>query len=855
MAAVTSNINQARAMRVAVKRIEGFAKQFGEAHRSLARHAAFPLVLTPDLLYQIWANFVPEGPWTAVAHVLLSRLCRQVGYEMYEMDISDRNLLLRELKEQFGQERLDKLGEFLLDYVAQRLTEDDPDTQDLREAQEWTALAYTQPTEAANELAEALSLRVKQEDMAEVFRLASLVETLAEPLIEAGFEPLLIYGRGVGNFFRGEFVAAATEFNKVSGESEQLKVANVNLPIPKQKLEKTNKHTSKTSPNNQLVRVQLVVLKVEDGNFETGFPASLQIREEESLPFTGISGSLPPASEIPDLYRRWQAAYQRIVTLKIKPEASQSTNISNSSNQANDIEDLVNNLRVSLNNWLNSEQFRPIKEAMLSRLQPSDEVRVILQTRNSLLQRLPWQLWNFFEDYPKAELVLSAPTYEGEVEKSIHFRKKIRILAILGDSTGINLESDRRLLEKLPNTETFFLIEPQQQEVDIQIRDEQGWDILFFAGHSSSQNEVGKIYINKLESLTIEHLKKSFKKAVARGLQLVIFNSSEGLALGRELVSLHIPLVIVMRELLPDRVAEEFLKYFLEAFSGGQSFYASVRRTREILQELEAQFPLVSLLPVILQNPAIAPPTWQELLNKKTLASPDLEVRDEKQEKVKQSLQINLSQWFQNVFGNGWKKIEDIWNKTDRLNAADLTNNNFNNLNPVAELINILKSNQDLETSFSAIDILDRIAQGNSEAIAALTELLQTTQDYELRRRAAVSLGQIDPGNVQAGVQLARVINLGMQPHENQVILMISVIPEADNKANIQSRVLPAENQTYLPPNLKLIVLDENEEIFLEAQSRIADNWIQLTFIVESGNKFSIKVALEDTGVTEYFVI
>ncbi len=176
-----------REMRVAVRRIEGFAKQFGEAHRNLARHAAFPLSLTPDLLYQIWANFVPEAPWEAVAHLLLSRLCRQVGYEMYEMDISDRNLLLRELKEQLGQERLEELAEFLLDYVAQRLTDDDPDTQDLAEAQEWTALAYTKPDELARELAEALSARVKQQDITEVLRLVSLVETFAEPLIEGGF--------------------------------------------------------------------------------------------------------------------------------------------------------------------------------------------------------------------------------------------------------------------------------------------------------------------------------------------------------------------------------------------------------------------------------------------------------------------------------------------------------------------------------------------------------------------------------------------------------------------------------------------------------------------------------------------
>ncbi|WP_238360795.1 AAA-like domain-containing protein [Iningainema tapete] len=232
MADVTANINQARAMRVAVNRIEGFAKQFGEAHRNLARHAAFPLVLTPDLLYQIWANFVPEAPWTAVAHVLLSRLCRQVGYEMYEMDITDRNLLLRELKKQFGQERFDELGEFLLDYVAQRLTDDDPDTQDLAQAQEWTALVYTKPVEAARELAQALSARVKQEDMAEVLRLASLVETLAEPLVEMGFEPLLVYSRGMKSFVSDDLDRAAKQFRQLPQQGRRVQVAGVSLDIP-----------------------------------------------------------------------------------------------------------------------------------------------------------------------------------------------------------------------------------------------------------------------------------------------------------------------------------------------------------------------------------------------------------------------------------------------------------------------------------------------------------------------------------------------------------------------------------------------------------------------------------------------
>lgn len=57
--------NQERKMRVAVERVVGFAQEFGEAHLNLACHAAFPLSLTPDLLYQIWANFVPEAPCTS----------------------------------------------------------------------------------------------------------------------------------------------------------------------------------------------------------------------------------------------------------------------------------------------------------------------------------------------------------------------------------------------------------------------------------------------------------------------------------------------------------------------------------------------------------------------------------------------------------------------------------------------------------------------------------------------------------------------------------------------------------------------------------------------------------------------
>jgi CHASE2 domain-containing sensor protein len=68
--------------------------------------------------------------------------------------------------------------------------------------------------------------------------------------------------------------------------------------------------------------------------------------------------------------------------------------------------------------------------------------------------------------------------------------------------------------------------------------------------------------------------------------------------------------MIVMREPVPDRVAQEFLHYFLKAFANGDSLYLAQRQAREKLQGLEDKFPCASWLPVICQNPVEVPPDW-----------------------------------------------------------------------------------------------------------------------------------------------------------------------------------------------------------------------------------------------------
>jgi CHASE2 domain-containing sensor protein len=357
---------------------------------------------------------------------------------------------------------------------------------------------------------------------------------------------------------------------------------------------------------------KLVVLKFGKGSFETGFPITLEIGEENSRPQSEVISELPPNIELLLNFNRWQAIYRNL------DFSARPIGLPKPTTEISEVEECVQaakQLSDCLNYWLQSESFRPIREKWLEKLLTSDVIRVILQTQDYQLQRLPWHLWELVERYPNAEIGFSTPTYEQVCLPSSKPTATVKILALIGDSTGIDTLADRAHLEQLPNAKIDFLVEPARKDLTDNLW-QQNWDILFFAGHSSTQGagETGQIYINQTESLTISQLKYALKQAVERGLKLAIFNSCDGLGLAREFATLQIPQLIVMREPVPDSVAQTFLKYFLEAYALGKSLYLAVRQARERLQGLEGQFPCATWLPVIYQNPAEVPPSWQDMI-------------------------------------------------------------------------------------------------------------------------------------------------------------------------------------------------------------------------------------------------
>ncbi len=371
---------------------------------------------------------------------------------------------------------------------------------------------------------------------------------------------------------------------------------------------------------------KLVILKFQ-GSLETGFNVSLSITEDKKEGATVFEndGSLPPNPELLQAYNAWHRSYNhRVENSRIKiPQ--------NNNDRVLEINFISQKLSKDFNLWMSYQGFQEIKEQCQTNLQSDRETRFLIRTDCNELQELPWHEWSLIKNLDNAEVAIGLLGSQTRIANKVSRQSpKIKILAIIGNSKGmddnqeIHIEVDKKKLENITDTDAQirFLIEPKRAEISDRLWEE-CWDIIFFAGHSKTSEDnpnQGVISINQEEELNLTELKNGLQKAIDRGLQLAIFNSCDGLGLARELQRLNIPQVIVMKEPVPDEVAQKFLEYFLRNFAEeNKSLYQSVREARKRLEELESNFPYASWLPIIGQNALTIPKTWNDFKNAKDI--------------------------------------------------------------------------------------------------------------------------------------------------------------------------------------------------------------------------------------------
>lgn len=377
---------------------------------------------------------------------------------------------------------------------------------------------------------------------------------------------------------------------------------------------------------------RVAVIKIVGGDFQHGFQVLLQICQDGAgLPVTEIKGQLPPQTNLEGLYISWLVYFRGLKNTNREFNPGRDgwdidPSVKTHSAFYEDVEacrEMVEDLEKNFQQWLQqseNEGWLKIRERLIEELAKNpDSLRITIQAENRCLWKMPWHSWNLLSRYPEVGIGFSPLEFDPK-PKSKREGSRVRVLAVLGNSDNIDLSADRTALEALPDADVVILEEPSATEVIQYLRDEGGWDIFCFAGHSESEENTGRIYINQTESLKVGEFKNALAEAIAGGLKLAIFNSCDGLGLARELASLQLPVAIVMKEPVPDIVAQSFLRNFLKEYAKGKSLYASVRRAGERLEEFK-DLPGCTWLPIVCQNPAEMPPTWADLLNKPPLPS------------------------------------------------------------------------------------------------------------------------------------------------------------------------------------------------------------------------------------------
>ncbi len=367
---------------------------------------------------------------------------------------------------------------------------------------------------------------------------------------------------------------------------------------------------------------RVVILKIGDGSFETGFSVTLEIRDNHRLIAPFAEGKLVPNLDIADALQNYRRAYYHWVasqpSLGITVPHSMITHAAVGDPRDN-LRQATQTLKDSLNEWLNSSYLSSIQNRILFHIGNQSEVRFFIQTTHFDLQQIPWECWNFLHEWcPDAEIALT-------IQRNppiINLTSPIKVLVILGN-IDIKNEHNSLCLSSLQTVlgnqdkVSMKILSPSSEgtlstkNIHNELLENQ-WDIVVYLGHSqtSSDGHDGVFIIDNGTALSPAHnLRNSLEIAVKKGLKLVICNSCDGLGIGRQLANIGVPHIIVMKEPIAVRVALRFLEVFLPNFLEHKSLQESLTIARQELKlhEFEVDAASSSLLPRLIENPEEPP--------------------------------------------------------------------------------------------------------------------------------------------------------------------------------------------------------------------------------------------------------
>lgn len=329
-----------------------------------------------------------------------------------------------------------------------------------------------------------------------------------------------------------------------------------------------------------------------------------------------LTASLAFPAGLLDLYETWQRAYLGYYkqSLRGRPGAM-GQGLALAVDWHSQLVQAEARLLSEFHKWLKHGDLFDLRQE-LRRMADEAQTQALFLTCTPLaLARLPWETWELGAQVP---IVRSPATIRSATLDRQAFRRgKARVLAILGDDTGLDFADERSALNHHKALLDLHYVgwQPDENVVALKqricsaIADPQGWDVLFFAGHSNEAALLdGQISIAPNTAMAIKELSPYLRQAQQRGLQFALFNSCSGLDIAQGLINLGLSQVAVMREPIHNEVAQVFLAELIKRLARHEDVQEALLGTCQFLKlEQNLTYPSAYLVPSLYRHPESVP--------------------------------------------------------------------------------------------------------------------------------------------------------------------------------------------------------------------------------------------------------
>ncbi|NEQ32692.1 MAG: CHAT domain-containing protein [Leptolyngbya sp. SIO4C5] len=315
---------------------------------------------------------------------------------------------------------------------------------------------------------------------------------------------------------------------------------------------------------------------------------------------------LPYPTQLSSLYQAWQRAYLGYYRHALRGRPGAVGRLTAPVNWHSQLGQAEAKLLSEFHRWLRQEDLFSLRSALIPSEAAAPAVDLFLTCEPIEVARLPWETWEIGAEFGAStplRITRSPANIRAETPPRHSFRRgKARILVILGEDTGIDLTGDRAALKSLQAMAEVRFAGGEadkpagalKEQVAAAIADAQGWDLLFFVGHSDEAKQVGgEILIAPQVSLSLKELTQYLETARDRGLQFALFNSCSGLDIADSLVNLGLSQVVIMRERVHNQVAVTFLVQFLQGLAQHLDAHEALLKACRYLKS-EKRMPLIT---------------------------------------------------------------------------------------------------------------------------------------------------------------------------------------------------------------------------------------------------------------------